>query len=160
MGLGVITSHVLLPFSVPLLDSSSTLLAAFPNRTPAPPRSRVSSFSIVPVSAVMLVPRTLPIISVSISIAPIMVISISVSPVVSRTQTPAPASTTTITTVPTKQLPPQIPPDQFHVHEITITASVTVIFFELATRGFTEVGYWGEIGDDRAAGVEPALQGL
>lgn len=109
----------------------------------------VSVVPIVPVPATPPIPTIIPIISVS---------SVVIPP--TRTQTPAPAPADPVPAVPPEQLPPQFPPGQFHVHEITISSPVAVVFLELAARGFTEVGDGGEVGDNGAAVVKAALQGL
>lgn len=46
------------------------------------------------------------------------------------------------------------------MHKIAVATSVAVVLFELATRGLTEVGDGGEVGDDRAGVVEAALESL
>lgn len=51
------------------------------------------------------------------------------------TETPASASTT----VPSKKFVSQIPANQFDVHKVTITATVTVILLKLPTSGLTEI---------------------
>jgi hypothetical protein len=150
----------LLLLSVPLLNSRSPLLAPFPPRhgtpapAPAPPRTPVPSPPTTTVSLIPVPTRSLPIHTI---ITVIIIPMISPMP---RAQTTAPAPADPIPTVPPKELPPQLPPNQLHVHEIAVPTSVAVVLLELPARGLAEICDRREIGDNRPARVEPALQSL
>lgn len=72
---------------------------------------------------------------------------------------PAPAPANPIPAIPAEKPPPQLPPNQFHMHEITIPAAVTAVLLILPARCLAKIGDRREISDDRAAGVESSLQG-
>lgn len=154
----------LLPFSIPLLNSGSAFLAPFPHsghRTPAPappgtamPSPPTVSVPVIPILASTPIPPIIAVPIVSFIVIPI--------PPMPRAQTPAPAPApaNSVPAVPPIQLSPQFPTDQLDVHEITVSASVAVVFLELAARGFPEIRHRREVGDNWAAIVEAALQGL
>lgn len=154
----------LLPFSIPLLNFGSAFLAPFPHsghRAPAPasappgtamPSPPTVSVPVIPILASTPIP---PIIAV-----PIVSFIVIHIPPMPRAQTPAPAPAKSVPAVPPIQLSPQFPTNQLDVHEITVSASVAVVFLELAARGFPEIRHRREVGDNWAAIVEAALQGL
>lgn len=155
-------SRPLLPFSIPLLNSGSAFFAPFPHRghrapASAPPGTAMPSPPTVsvPVIPILASPPIPPIIAV-----PIVSFIVIPIPPMPRAQTPAPAPANSVTAVPPIQLSPQFPTNQLHVHEITVSAAVAVVFLELAARGFPEIRHRREVCDNWAAIVEAALQGL
>jgi hypothetical protein len=161
---GKMPPYISLPLllSVPLLNPRSPLLAPFPPQhgapasAPVPPRTPVPSPPTTTVSLIPVSTRSLPIPTI---------ITIQIIPIISpmpRAQTPAPAPAPAdpIPTVPPEEFPPQLPPNQLHVHEIAVPTSVAVVLFELPARSLAEIGDRREIGYNRPARVEPALQSL
>ena len=162
-------SLLLLPLPVPLLDPRPPLLAPFPRRGAAaapPPRQTPMP---PPHTATIPLPSPIPIIPIMpvpappIILLPVTPLMIPLPPMPrARAPTPAPAPAPVIHTavaVTAEELPPKLPTNQLHMHEIAVTASVTAVLLELPTRGLAEIGDGGEVGDDGAAGVEPPLEG-
>lgn len=166
--LKIASSPPLLPLSVPLFNPSSALLTPFPHRTPPLPRTAMPPPSNIAVIPPM--PLTAPPSTASDFTTVAIAIAITIVPPVmgAHTPTPAPASasasaptlTPPVAAISPKELPPQIPPNELHMHEITVTATVTVVFLKLTARCFAKIGNGREIGNDRATGVEATLQSL
>ena len=147
-------SLLLLPLPIPLLNPGPSFLAAFPDRAPAPPRTPVS----FPPSVSVIPPPISTIITVSVSVIPLTPIIISIPP--PRTHTPTPTPTNPVSPISSKQLSPQIPPNQLHMHKITITTTIAVILLVLSAGSFTKISDWREIGDNRTARVKSSLKRL
>lgn len=152
------TSQLLLSFPIPLLNPSSPFLAPFPHRTM--PSSTTISIPI-PISVSIIPVPTSTTSSISTIIPLPFALFIIPIPLMARwaqAPAPAPAPANPIPAIPAEKPPPQLPPNQFHMHEITIPAAVTAILLKLPARGLAKIGDRREISDDRTAGVESALQ--
>lgn len=76
------------------------------------------------------------------------------------TPTPAPAPASPEPAVPSKELPPELPPNHLDVHEVAISSAVAIVFLKLAAGCLAEIGDGGKVGDYGTAGVEAAMEGL
>lgn len=56
------------------------------------------------------------------------------------------------------QLPPQLPSDLLHVHEVAVPTSIAVVLLELSAGGLAKIRDRREVGDDGATRVEPPLK--
>lgn len=104
-----------------------------------------------------------PIRSSTIPIAIIITVTVTVAiPITAgaRASASAPTPMPSVFPVTSEQFPSKVSPNYFDVHEIAITTTVTVILLVLPTRGFTEIGNRGKIGNDGSTGVKPSLKCL
>lgn len=75
------------------------------------------------------------------------------------TPTPAPAPRRP-PTVPSKELPPELPADHLDMHEIAIPTPITIILLVLPAGSLAKICNRREISNNWAAGIVPTLQGL
>lgn len=114
------------------------------------PPSVATIMSAVPVPA-----TTCPIISILIPITfPFPAV------IVRGTGTPTPAPASPEPAVPSKELPPELPPNHLDVHEVAIPSAVAIVLLKLAAGCLAEIGDGGKVGDYGTAGVEAAMEGL